>query len=178
MAEIKNFYFNRISKLSLCRFYIIVFFLIGFSITCAAQINTSKSKKYYLIQLSKDDWYCENSWFGDSIVTLKSFHQLPIDDTVGMTMFEKEIYFKENPAPYYKIEKIHFEKNGNFSYQFYIDCPVGETIYEVRKIKILNGYIKVDFQVYEWNNGLGRYKKVKYQIVEFNEHTISLKLIN
>jgi hypothetical protein len=129
--------------------------LLGNNSYCQKTNNNSLNYE----NLSVHDWRADSSWFGDKHVKLIALPKTCAEDTRGWG------------------ERICFDIQGNFHYFYYMDCPVGETLFSIKSIVIENNLMVVEHQRYYWTKKPKKYKRSKYKLIAIKENQIDLRRV-
>lgn len=109
--------------------------------------------------LSLHDWRIDSAWFGSKHIVLQALSKTCKADTKGWG------------------ERICFDDQGKFQYFYYLECRVGETLYDVKSIVVANNKMVVEYQSHYWTDTPKRYKRTKYKVVSISEDFIELRRV-
>ena len=132
-----------------------------------------------LTLMQKSHWRSQNSWFGDSVVTLVPIEKSPMEDTTGYTKTIGDstyALYDILSVPGFR-DDMHFDAGGTFSYGFFIPCLVGEVIFEIDAFEIVGDRVFISSRKYPGDQKtIPPFTTYTYTILVTNSDKIILQL--
>lgn len=132
-----------------------------------------------LSYMQESHWRSQNSWFGDSVVTLVPIEKCPMEDTTGYTKTIGDstyALYDILSVPRFRND-LHIDAAGKFSYKFFVPCLVGEMILEIDSFEIVSNQVLISSRKYLGDEkSIPPFTAYMYTIIETNENKIVLQL--
>jgi len=145
---------------------------------CQSCFAHGQTGSQVLSLMQENHWRSQNSWFGDSVVTLIPYDKCPMEDTTGYTKTigdsTYELYDKLS-IPNFR-DDLHFDASGKFCYDFFIPCLVGEVIYDVASFEIVDNQVLVSSTKYNSDQLDRPFTAYVYDVILVNKNKIVLHL--
>lgn len=128
--------------------------------------------------LKQSMWRVENSWFGDSVVTLIPIPQHEWSDTTSFTRtIGDSVYTLYDKMRNLELgEYFYFDADNKFVYSNFFPCLVDAVYTDIKSFVITDSTVTLSCVRFLYEENFPPYKEISYEIIMANTEKIVLQL--